>query len=309
MYSALRILLIVCLLVFAVGPKVAGAEPSWLGEFIGEYPSATRLHTCGVCHTNFSQESSKNAYGKAFEEADGEDNALSAMRAIEGDDSDRDGTSNLAEIMAENGFMPGYTCANYANTTNAPANLAFYVDPLDVGCGNTTSTTVTTTMPTTTTTLVVVENCAQPLSSGTTPTASDCLYILNAAVGALTCSPECICAPKGSLPVSATDALLCLSKVTGIDVALECPCSMTSTTSTTTSTMGGGNVAAGQMLYDLQCAGCHKAGAHDSNGAFSDLAGKGGLVVQDLGTLYALMDGLLLSEQEVLDLAAFLDSL
>lgn len=66
--------------------------------------------------------------------------------------------------------------------------------------------------------------CAQPVSSGASPVASDCLFILGAAVGAQTCSPACICAPTGTLPPKATDALLCLAGATGQPVTLACPC-------------------------------------------------------------------------------------
>jgi hypothetical protein len=88
----------------------------------------------------------------------------------------------------------------------------------------------------------VTGRCSQPVSSGPTPTASDCLYILSSSVGTLTCDFACICAPKGSLPIAATDALVCLQKATGIDVPLDCPCGIpttTTTTSTTTSTVPG----------------------------------------------------------------------
>lgn len=68
------------------------------------------------------------------------------------------------------------------------------------------------------------QECAQPVSTGAGPVASDCLFILGVAVGAKTCSPECVCAPTGSLPTKATDALLCLSAATGQPVALNCPC-------------------------------------------------------------------------------------
>src|SRR3982750_2321147 len=51
-------------------------------------------------------------------------------------------------------------------------------------------------------------DCSQPLSDGSDPAASDCLFILKAAVGSATCELVCICAPKGTLPVSATAALL-----------------------------------------------------------------------------------------------------
>jgi DNA-binding beta-propeller fold protein YncE len=79
-------------------------------------------------------------------------------------------------------------------------------------------------------------DCAQPITSGPGPTATDCLYILQAAVGSVVCIPECICAPKGSLPIAATDALLCLARATGQSVTLDCPC-VTTTTSTTTTTL------------------------------------------------------------------------
>jgi len=83
-------------------------------------------------------------------------------------------------------------------------------------------------------------DCSQPVSMGEGPTASDCLAILRTAVGSLSCDPECICAPKGTLPVSASDALLCLRFAVGHTVELHCPCDVTTTTtvppSTTTTT-------------------------------------------------------------------------
>jgi len=75
-----------------------------------------------------------------------------------------------------------------------------------------------------------VPRCAQPISSGATPIASDCLVILQVAVSLRTCTPEdCVCAPKGTLPASATDALICLKKVTGQNVSLDCPCTSATT--------------------------------------------------------------------------------
>jgi tripartite motif-containing protein 71 len=80
-------------------------------------------------------------------------------------------------------------------------------------------------------------DCSQPLSDGTKPIASDCLYILRTAVGSEACSPACICAPKGSLPTTASDALLCLKVATGQNVVLDCPCFPPTTGDTTTTTM------------------------------------------------------------------------
>jgi hypothetical protein len=87
-------------------------------------------------------------------------------------------------------------------------------------------------------------DCSQPASGGAKPAATDCLYILNVAVGLLTCTPECICAPKGDLPAAATDALVCLQVAVNQPVPLACPCDGTTTTTappgTTTTTASGG---------------------------------------------------------------------
>jgi hypothetical protein len=82
-------------------------------------------------------------------------------------------------------------------------------------------------------------DCSQPVTGGAAPMASDCLFILRAAVGSEQCAPECICAPKGALPVTATDALICLKKAVGQAVALTCACAATTTTSSTTTTASG----------------------------------------------------------------------
>ncbi len=79
-------------------------------------------------------------------------------------------------------------------------------------------------------------DCSQPLSNGSAPNATDCLFILRRAVGLQTCNPDCICAPKGTLPPSATDALICLKSATGQSVALNCPCPVSTTSTTVTST-------------------------------------------------------------------------
>jgi hypothetical protein len=88
-------------------------------------------------------------------------------------------------------------------------------------------------------------DCSQPASEGPVPVVSDCLFILNVAVGSLECpDPECICAPAGQLPAMATDALFCLRNVVGLEAPLDCPCDTTTTTMdpgpTTTTTLDPG---------------------------------------------------------------------
>lgn len=67
-------------------------------------------------------------------------------------------------------------------------------------------------------------DCAQPLSNGAKPTASDCLFLLKAAVGGQDCDPSCICDADGSGRTTATDALLCLKFAVGGDQELACDC-------------------------------------------------------------------------------------
>src|SRR5262245_33115179 len=77
-------------------------------------------------------------------------------------------------------------------------------------------------------------DCGQPATNGANPTATDCLYILKTAVGAQTCSPECVCDVNASGGVTATDALTCLKKAVGQNVALDCGAGCAAATTTTT---------------------------------------------------------------------------
>ncbi len=83
---------------------------------------------------------------------------------------------------------------------------------------------------TTTTTLAGPVRCAQPVSSGAMPTASDCLFILKAAVGIGSCVPACVCDVNGDFNGTATDALACLNIAVGVQLPLACPCSGSTTT-------------------------------------------------------------------------------
>ncbi len=83
--------------------------------------------------------------------------------------------------------------------------------------------------------------CARPVSTGSNPTASDCLFILRVSVGIGDCPvADCLCDADGSGATTATDALVCLRRAVGdTSIALVCCGSSTTTTlgSTTTSTL------------------------------------------------------------------------
>jgi len=75
-------------------------------------------------------------------------------------------------------------------------------------------------------------DCGQPVTNGSAPTASDCLYILRTAVGSEACTPECICDVNAAGGVTATDALTCLKKAVGQNVTLDCGAGCGTTTTT-----------------------------------------------------------------------------
>lgn len=67
-------------------------------------------------------------------------------------------------------------------------------------------------------------DCGQPASNGPNPVATDCLFILQAGVGAQTCNPVCVCDLNGSGGnPNATDALICLNVSVGVPGLLNCP--------------------------------------------------------------------------------------
>jgi hypothetical protein len=65
-------------------------------------------------------------------------------------------------------------------------------------------------------------DCAQPVSAGETPTASDALFVLRASTGLEGCEP-CVCDVDGSGAVGASDALITLRLASGNDDTAACP--------------------------------------------------------------------------------------
>ena len=67
-------------------------------------------------------------------------------------------------------------------------------------------------------------DCGQPITTGAKQTASDCLFILRAAVGSATCDPQCVCDTNAVDLVTASDSLQCLRNAVGQDAPLMCEC-------------------------------------------------------------------------------------
>jgi hypothetical protein len=103
--------------------------------FNDEFGTAgSRLDTCGLCHGNFNNDSDgRNAYGAAFGRiSTHESNPVAALLALQDQDPDQDGAPSAEEIAAL--FMPGWSCADAGEASNAPEDLDSYVDPSNPGC-------------------------------------------------------------------------------------------------------------------------------------------------------------------------------
>ena len=92
------------------------------------------INSCTLCHADFN--SGKGFHQFAFD-FDNAGKNVGAFTAIEGMDSDGDGTSNVDEILQ--GFFPGLSCddlvgGNPINDWPANRNLADFVDPNKPGC-------------------------------------------------------------------------------------------------------------------------------------------------------------------------------
>lgn len=123
-------------------------------------------------------------------------------------------------------------------------------------------------------------DCAQPVTDGASPAATDCLFILQVTVAIQTCDPDpCVCTPKGTFPTSATDALICLQIATGLGGSLNCPCQQGNTCeSSQAPTCGGtcspGDVCAPDPLFPSDCeclSPCEAAAAPTCNASCDDV--------------------------------------
>ena len=187
---------------------------------------------CGECHTDadpsrytpVGENEKPPYYGTADTNADDPCNPVPAGKVNENwSVGDFEGLDNDGDGLID-GLDPD---CQVATTTTSITTTTLPATTTTLAVTTTTVIATTTTVAptsTTSTTLPPLRPCSQPISTGSRPTASDCLFILKAAVGSVTCTPACMCAPKGSLPITATDALVCLKNAVGQPVALNCPC-------------------------------------------------------------------------------------
>jgi hypothetical protein len=127
------------------GAGPAPARPPIRADFFARYPGAvgtqlddlpSNAHHCGVCHFDFNGGGPRNPYGFAIQV--GRNNGLTndqAMAAIETEDSDGDGYTNLVEItetalFANTPTFSGLSPGNAASAVNVPqGEIAPYLVP------------------------------------------------------------------------------------------------------------------------------------------------------------------------------------
>ena len=143
MSRSLLIALTLLLLVTSIFTDASAKNP-YRSDFFGYYPTADGTtiaeidgtRHCGVCHFDFNGGGPRNPYGFQIETA--RNNGLTneqAFAAIEDDDTDGDGFTNLAEItstlFANTPTFPGLNMSNVSSTVNvALADIQAYLVPI-----------------------------------------------------------------------------------------------------------------------------------------------------------------------------------
>jgi hypothetical protein len=127
---------ITVLAAFLAGPPSSDARPPIRSDFFARYPQAvdTQLDDlpsdtkhCGVCHFDFAGGGARNPYGLGVEAGiQGGQTNDQAMAAIETNDSDNDGFTNLVEITDLVNFgntptFPGLNATNVGSILNIPS--------------------------------------------------------------------------------------------------------------------------------------------------------------------------------------------
>lgn len=109
-------IMMVLVLALALGWSMqAHAVGSYLSNLNTNYGSS---YSCTVCHTSTGGAAPRNSYGQAF------GNAGHSFAAIEGQDSDGDGYTNLQELQA--GTMPADPNSKPSGPGPAPVDLTSY---------------------------------------------------------------------------------------------------------------------------------------------------------------------------------------
>jgi len=114
----------------------AQARPTYFENFTSFYgiSEGENLYACGACHFLWEGTGARNLYGSAVEQQLylGK-TILQSLQDVEGNDSDADGFTNLAEIVSFQ-TLPGYACDNFFEAIGPPVDHHTYITPGVASC-------------------------------------------------------------------------------------------------------------------------------------------------------------------------------
>jgi hypothetical protein len=116
--------------------SLASARPLYFNAFTDLYGLAPGddLYACGVCHRNWEGTGARNPFGVAVEQQLYISKPITdAILAVENDDTDGDGFSNVDEITVH-GTLPAYSCGNFTLAFNTPVNFQSLITPSVPSC-------------------------------------------------------------------------------------------------------------------------------------------------------------------------------
>lgn len=109
----------------------AAARPNYFATFTSLYGlgPADQNYACGNCHRTWTGTGARNPFGIAVEQQLYIGKTITdSILAVEDEDTDGDGFSNLDEITVHH-TLPGYSCANYNLVINPPENFQSLITP------------------------------------------------------------------------------------------------------------------------------------------------------------------------------------
>jgi hypothetical protein len=114
----------------------ATARPPYFDTFTSRYGlvDGDDTYACGNCHYLWNGTGSRNPYGSAVEQQLylGK-SVVDSLIAVENQDSDGDGFSNLDEIATFR-TLPGYSCDNFTDAVDAPIDYHTFITPGVASC-------------------------------------------------------------------------------------------------------------------------------------------------------------------------------
>jgi hypothetical protein len=128
--------LLLAVLLFALPGGPAAARPTYFETLTARfgYSEGDRLYACGVCHYRWEGTGGRNPFGTSVEQQLYTGKGISdAIEAAAAEDADGDGFTSLEELESYE-TLPGYSCANFFEAIDPPADWHSFITPLVPSC-------------------------------------------------------------------------------------------------------------------------------------------------------------------------------